>query len=223
MARNRAEALIEPWAGPVAEWLARAGVSPALLTILSLALTLPAAVLIAAGWPALGCGLAAFATSLDWLDGQVARRSGKTTAAGNFLDSTLDRWGDLLLFAATAILFRESLPFLVASLLAMLSAVLVSYARAKAESLGVALTVGRMQRTERLALFCGGGLAGPALDPTLAGWLAVLPCAVPSHPTFALAIALLAVATTATAIRRTAGGFRALHGTDEGKGEQVRP
>jgi phosphatidylglycerophosphate synthase len=225
MARNRAEELVEPLARPLVARLARAGVSPTSLTVLSLLLTLPAAALIAIGRPVAGCGLALFATGLDWLDGQVARCSGRTSAAGNFLDSTLDRWGDLLLFAAAAVLFRASFPFLVASLLSMISAVLVSYARAKAESLGATLTIGRMQRGERLALFCGGGLLGPLVDPFLEPWMAAWGTALhfptPAHPTLALASAALAVTTTATAIRRTVSGFRTLQGADRNGGTKA--
>jgi phosphatidylglycerophosphate synthase len=154
------------------------------------------------------------ATSLDWLDGQIARRAGKETLAGNFLDSTLDRWGDLALLGAAAVLFRESLLLLLASLVAMASAVLVSYARAKAESLGASLTVGAMQRTERIALYCGGGLAGPLLDGRIPGWLAAFPVRLPPHPTFGTAIVLLALTTTVTATRRTVEGFQRIRRKD---------
>lgn len=210
MARNRAEALIEPLAGPLLDRLARTGLSPDSLTVLSLAFTLPAAALIALGRPAAGCLAAVVATSLDWVDGQVARRSGRVSRAGNFLDSTLDRWGDFALYGGAAVLFRDSLPLLVASLLLMGSAFLVSYARAKAESLGVGLTVGAMQRAERLAVFFGGALVGPVTDPWVASWLAVGALDAPPHPTFAAATALLAITTTATAIRRTILGYRAV-------------
>lgn len=208
--RNRVEKLLEPLVGPLLDRLARAGLSPDFVTLLSLALTLPAAGLIAWGRPAAGCLLAAFATSLDWVDGQVARRSGRVSQAGNFLDSTLDRWGDLALYGGAAVLFRGSLPLLVASLLLLGSAFLVSYARAKAESLGVELTVGAMQRAERLAVFCAAGFAGPVADPWVAPWLSTLAFEAPEHATLAAAVVLLAVATTATAVRRTVMGFRAV-------------
>jgi len=214
VARNRAEALIEPVAGPLLDRLAAAGISPDLLTVLSLLLTLPAAALIAAGRPAAGCLLAAFATSLDWVDGQVARRSGRASRAGNFLDSTLDRWGDLALYGGAAVLFRGSLPLLLASLLLLGSAFLVSYTRAKAESLGVGLTVGAMQRAERLAVFCAAGFAGPWADPWVSGRLGKVALEAPPHPTLAAAVVLLAVTTAATAVRRTVEGFRVVGDSD---------
>ncbi|MEO5589999.1 MAG: CDP-alcohol phosphatidyltransferase family protein, partial [Gemmatimonadaceae bacterium] len=93
----------------------------------------------------------------DVLDGTVARRTGQASVFGAFYDSTLDRVADgallggLAWFFATSPLHR-SLPMLAVAILAIVGTFLVSYTRARAESLGIDAKVGVMQRPERVVL-----------------------------------------------------------------------
>ena len=101
--------------------------------------------------------LYAFAGILDVLDGRLARLAGKQTAAGALFDSVSDRWGELFVFAGYAWYLHDS-PWLLAVMGAIGGSMMVSYTRARAEGLGVALSGGMMQRAERIVLVAGGTL-----------------------------------------------------------------
>jgi len=103
---------------------------------------------------------------LDVLDGIVARVNGWTTSFGAYLDSFLDRYSDGFLFLALAYNLRENHTALLLSLGTLLGAFLVSYARARAEGLGVECKIGIMERPERIILLSIGAVTGliiPAL------------------------------------------------------------
>jgi CDP-diacylglycerol--glycerol-3-phosphate 3-phosphatidyltransferase len=145
-------------------------ISPNLITVVSLLMC--AATGAAAGVGALGAAawLYALAGILDVLDGRVARLANKQTPAGALLDSVADRWGELLVFAGYTWFLRES-PWLLAVLGAFGGSVMVSYTRARAEGLGVALSTGIMQRAERIVLVAVGTLAAAAVEPATAQWI----------------------------------------------------
>jgi len=94
----------------------------------------------------------------DLLDGALARRTGKVTPFGAFLDSTLDRVSEGFILAAIAYRLAEQGRNIDVALvvLALLGSVLVSYTRARAESLGVECKVGLMSRPERVVLIAIG-------------------------------------------------------------------
>jgi phosphatidylglycerophosphate synthase len=103
----------------------------------------------------------------DILDGRIARATGVTSRYGAFIDAVLDRFIELFFFVGFAFLTRHSGHGAVAATLALGSSVLVSYARAVGESLGVECTGGLMQRGERLALLCFGCLADRSASAAL--------------------------------------------------------
>src|SRR5258708_2453979 len=74
---------------------------------------------------------------LDMLDGQVARRQNRVTAFGAFYDSTLDRYADMALYMGLLVYYSVSgrTPYVVLAAVATAGSVMVSYARARAESL----------------------------------------------------------------------------------------
>ncbi len=193
---------------PVLHLLERAKVRPNTLSLLAFAISLATGALIAAGATALGGVAGTIGSAFDYFDGRVARRSGRVSKAGAFLDSTLDRYSDIAFFGGAAVLFRHSAAMLAICLLALGSAVLVSYTRAKAESLGAPLTVGLMQRAERIVLFCAGAFFGPYLDPLLPADLQG------KHLVFGACICVLAVLTGLTTAHRTVAGFAALSQQD---------
>ena len=139
--------------------LARRGFTADMMTIIGLLLQAAGLPLIITGhfiW-ALVVGL--IASLCDALDGAVARAGAGPTTAGAFLDSTLDRVSELMVAAALVVYFVREGPDwgpIVAALVFMGSAQMVSYVRARAEALGVDCKVGFMSRPERLV---GLGLA----------------------------------------------------------------
>ena len=91
---------------------------------------------------------------LDMADGQVARRVGRVTAFGAFLDSTLDRYSDLALYMGLVVYYTliGRTFYMALAAVAMASSFMVSYSRARAESLIPSCKVGFMERPERLVL-----------------------------------------------------------------------
>ncbi len=96
----------------------------------------------------------------DLVDGRVARASNKVTRFGGFFDSIVDRYSDASLFFGLLVYYARGTRFfyVVLAALAMISAIMVSYARARAESLIGACRVGFMERPERLVLLIIGAL-----------------------------------------------------------------
>jgi len=139
-------------------------VQPNTITVTSVVVLVGSGVAFGAGLPRLGAFWLLVSGFLDILDGKVARRGGMTTAFGAFFDSTLDRLGEAALFSGIAVYFvttagqRWPILGLGVSLLTLTGAFLVSYARARAEGLGLECKVGIAQRPERII-----GLGVPTL------------------------------------------------------------
>src|SRR5688572_14931006 len=197
--------------------LARVGFPPNAITSLSFALALAAAVSVAAGRFALGGWLFVMAGVLDFIDGRVARSTGRSSPSGAALDSVLDRYVECALIAGLCWYYRQGW-VLVPCLLALTGSMLVPYVRARGESLGVSLKeVGFMQRPERVLLLG----AGTALSPILE----VIVAPNDPHPPHRLAIAtlvVLAVTSHATALQRLSQLLRALGGGGPGIAQPLR-
>jgi len=146
-----------------------AHVSPDVLTITGLALNGVACALFALaggrdytnpGLLRLG-GLVALAASIfDMMDGRVARSRSRETKFGAYLDSTMDRYSDMVLYMGLMILYarmERTLP-MVLVWVAAFGGFMTSYARARAESLIPRCTVGFMERPERIVLVILGAL-----------------------------------------------------------------
>jgi CDP-diacylglycerol--glycerol-3-phosphate 3-phosphatidyltransferase len=142
---------------PAISLLAHYNVSPNAITTVGTLLTVAAGVVYAtghimtAGWI---MGVTAF---FDVLDGQVARRTGRSTVFGAFYDSTLDRVADGALMAGLTVFYatnaiHHNIYMMVVCLIGIVGTFLVSYTRARAESLGIDAKVGVMQRPERIVL-----------------------------------------------------------------------
>ena len=96
----------------------------------------------------------------DLVDGRVARASNQVTRFGGFFDSVVDRYSDASLFFGLLVFYARGNRFfyVVLTALVMISAIMVSYARARAESLIGTCRVGFMERPERLVLLIIGAL-----------------------------------------------------------------
>ncbi len=163
----RLGALLSPMLDSLVRALAH--VSPDVLTITGLLLTVVASGLFAfAGGQGfvspsmlrLG-GLVAFVAAIfDMLDGRVARLRGRETKFGAYLDSTMDRYSDMLLYMGLLILYArlERNGLMVLVWFAAFGGFMTSYARARAESLIPRCPVGLMERPERVVLVIAGAL-----------------------------------------------------------------
>jgi len=140
--------------------VALTGIPPNVITWSALILNLWAGVLFAEGRFAAGGGLMILAGLCDLLDGPVARRQGRVSLFGGFLDSIFDRYADLILFLGLLVYYSSVNRFLYAVLAgaAMAGSVMVSYAKARAESLVPTSEVGFWERPERLVLMILGAL-----------------------------------------------------------------
>ena len=190
--------------------LVRFGVTANMVTAASVLFTLLAAVAYGAGHFALGGWTLLLAFSCDAWDGIIARKTGTTSPAGEFLDSTVDRYNDLIGFFGFMYYYREDpLPLSLAAL-AAIGSVVTSYARAKGESVGIDPNVGYMQRHER-AVYLG---APSVLSPIAVLWLEP-GAAHPRHHLVIAALGLLALLTNLTAYMRTRYVFVRLRGHKE--------
>jgi len=188
---------------PVARRLHALGVSANLITLIGFLITVAGAVLLAAGQPGAALLVLLVGTLSDTLDGQIARAAGGGTRFGAFLDSTLDRLSDAALAIAAvqlgASMFDRFDPFFATigtadvlfwgGLLLLVGSFLVSYIRAKAESLGAGASVGLAPREARIAIYLVG----------VAAWAAT------GNPQlFAAAVTVAALLATITVIQRIA-------------------
>src|SRR5690348_638799 len=140
--------------------IAATGVNPNFLTFLGLVVNFIAAANFAVGNFRSAAMIIFVAGFLDMLDGQVARREKRVTAFGAFFDSTLDRYSDMALYMGLLVYYAvtERTSYVVLSAVATAGSVMVSYSRARAESLIPLCKVGFMERPERMVLLILGGL-----------------------------------------------------------------
>jgi CDP-diacylglycerol---glycerol-3-phosphate 3-phosphatidyltransferase len=153
--------------------------TPNAITVIGLGITLVAAVLVASNLLLIGAALLTVGSMLDAVDGALARATGGETKFGGFLDSTLDRSGEAILYIGigTWIVLNVSEPVLplIALMAAMAGSFLVSYAHARAQGIGLSADVGLAPRTERLILvIVGVALAGFGATVGLIGILVIL-------------------------------------------------
>ncbi|NPB06005.1 MAG: CDP-alcohol phosphatidyltransferase family protein [Aquificae bacterium] len=171
---RRVKPYYESFTSPLLELLRKKGVSPHAVTVTGFILTAAGSAFLYLEKDLLAFFLLLAGALADGIDGALARRTGRSSRFGAFLDSTLDRLSDALPFVALtgrfAALADETGALL--SSLALTFSLAVSYARARAESLGVKGVRGFMERTERWAVLLTGlllGLLKPALVLILLG------------------------------------------------------
>jgi CDP-diacylglycerol--glycerol-3-phosphate 3-phosphatidyltransferase len=153
---------------PVARTLVAARVSANAITMLGLAGTLTAAVLVAQG--KFGVAAAFFVPSafLDLFDGMIARKMGTASTWGALIDSLSDRAGEGALLVAFAYRFRDQNPRVaIVALAALVCSYMVSYVKARAESLGFRCEGGLAERPERAILFGAALLIVGAAEPMM--------------------------------------------------------
>lgn len=154
LARTRTRALLER----AAALFAALGVTPNALTIAGFFGIFLIGLLIVSGYEAVGGILIIFAGAFDAIDGTLARMTGRVTKFGSFLDSTLDRWADAWLYMAIvlrSVLIHDDLTICLA-VLALIGSMMVSYARARGEGLGVSIKGGWFTRLERVVVLVAG-------------------------------------------------------------------
>lgn len=143
---------------PIARFLGAVGLTPNALTWLGFFATAAVSIVLATGPLPLAGILLIVTLGFDALDGTLARLTGTTSRFGAFLDSTLDRWTEVILYCALIWRFLQAGDdrgvMLAAAVMA--SSLLVSYTRARAEGVGIQCKGGLLTRFERLTIFIAG-------------------------------------------------------------------
>lgn len=188
-ARKTFKSLLET----VARFFQRLGITPNQLTFTGLVLQAGVAVVIALGYLPLAGVLLIFTAIFDAFDGTLARMTGKSSKFGAFFDATIDRIAEALVLFGLLIYFSGQPDARTEVLLiyaAVVGSLLVSYTRAKAESLDIPCTEGILTRAERVALL--------VIGLVLANWqpIAALP------PAITIVLWLLAILSNFTAVQR---------------------
>src|SRR6266699_5561632 len=196
--------------------LARTGVTPNTLTLLGLLLSILTAAMILQGWLLAGGLLMLFAGIFDMFDGAIARVRNAATTFGAFLDSMLDRYSEsiILLGLLCYVLQRPDLHdafwpaqheqtwMIVFIFVAVVGSLMVSYAKARAEGLGLECKTGLLARPERVVILAIGLLTGTVI------WALAL-LAVLSHVTAIERLVYVWHVTSQAAEVREAKGFSA--------------
>src|SRR2546430_5204067 len=156
------------WTDPVGRLLFRLKLRPNHLTLCGLVVSLLTAAAFVDGRTRLAGVLLILAGLFDFFDGSLARASGQVTPFGAFLDSVIDRYSDLVVLLGIVVLFART-PNARGAVIAMgglVGSVMVSYTKARAESIGIECNVGMMERPERLICLIAGALLD-LLEPAL--------------------------------------------------------
>lgn len=180
--------------------LIRFGISATHLTMTQLAVSLLAGVAYAqgcvflGGWLMLACGV------LDIMDGGLARRTAQASRRGAFLDSIIDRYAEFFTFLGLAAFFVQTRVVWIVAF-GFLGSVMVSYARARAEGLGIECRGGLMQRAERYIVLGVASFLSTAWNHVICQ---------PSHAILIFGLLFLAVLTNLTALSRVRVAMRDL-------------
>jgi CDP-diacylglycerol--glycerol-3-phosphate 3-phosphatidyltransferase len=143
---------------PVARVLLRARLRPNHLTVVGLGVSIGAACAMAQGQLRLAALLLVVAGLCDFFDGALARLANSVSAFGAFLDSVVDRYSDQVILLGAVLYYGrlDDTPGVGLTLATLVGTVMVSYTKARAQSIGVSCEIGLMERPERLILLIAG-------------------------------------------------------------------
>lgn len=191
MFTQKFQAWVRRWAERAVGVFRDSPITPNMLTLFGLVITAVGALLVAVGQLLVGGIILAFAGFFDIFDGALARAAGKVYRYGAFLDSTVDRYSEGVVYLGILIYFlnhHDGLrPIIV--LIALAGSFLVSYVRARAQSLGFTCDVGILARPERVVIIVAGLI------------LQSLPITARFEP-LTVALVILAIGTNFTAVQR---------------------
>jgi CDP-diacylglycerol--glycerol-3-phosphate 3-phosphatidyltransferase len=131
------------------------GITPNMATIIGLLLNVIVAVILGFGHPIIAGVLLLLASAFDMVDGSIARATNTISKFGGFFDSTIDRYSEIVVYVGLLVWLNsegENNLGSVLILVACTGALMVSYARARAEALGYKASVGFLARPERVIL-----------------------------------------------------------------------
>jgi CDP-diacylglycerol---glycerol-3-phosphate 3-phosphatidyltransferase len=160
---------------PLVNLLTKWGVNPNALTLAGVVITFFGTIAFFMQSPRLGGFLVLLGGLCDAIDGSLARNAGKATRFGALLDSSVDRYAEFVMLFGIGGYFLMSRDYVssAATFLALCGSFMVSYTRARAESLGLTAKVGVMQRPERIVFLGAGALIHPiALE--IAIWMVAI-------------------------------------------------
>ncbi len=157
---------------PSTQYLVKKRFKPDVLTMVGFALNLVAALLFGLDMLRWAGVMVLLAGIFDLLDGQVARAGRTATTFGALLDSTVDRYSEIVVWFGMVVSFIRAGSLWTSSALffALAGSLMVSYVRARAEGLGEECKVGFMQRPERVVAIGVGALVGQ-IGLTVAVWV----------------------------------------------------
>ena len=148
---------------PVGDFLESANIHPHVVTASGFVLTVIAAGLFWKGHMFWGGITLILAGACDALDGRLARNTNRTSRFGAILDSTVDRYSEIMVFMGLAAFFHSA-GMSAIIILAMAGSLLTAYIRARAESLGLECKIGLMQRPERVTFISASAVIGALID-----------------------------------------------------------
>jgi CDP-diacylglycerol---glycerol-3-phosphate 3-phosphatidyltransferase len=155
----------------VGQWFAGIGMTANMATVVGLILNGIVAVIIGFGFPVLGGVLLLLASAFDMVDGAIARATNSVSTFGGFFDSTLDRYSEIVVYVGLLIWLNQTGDDHLGAVLVLVAAtgaLMISYARARAEAIGYGASVGLVARPERVVLLA---LCLIIDQPMLALWI----------------------------------------------------
>jgi phosphatidylglycerophosphate synthase len=208
-ARSRVKKAFEP----IALGMGRLGLTPDALTLIGLAITIVGAVLVAQQLWVVGGLVILFGGVFDMFDGTLARATGRASTLGAFMDSVFDRLGEAIVYVGLVLgcLAAEFDYGMVVAVTAMAASFMVSYTRAKSESLGLTAgtgmaAVGLAPREVRIVILTVGlllaGLMGGILPEDLGALLSIPNYWTHGRPALFVALALITVLGIITVVQR---------------------
>jgi len=161
---------LDPLLSSVVKLLPDHRLIPNILTLIGLLFSLLTGIFFALNLIRIGGVFIIIAGLFDILDGAYARLLGRTSSFGAFIDSTSDRYADMLILSGLGVMFarKSAVGYLILTLVTMIGFVMVSYTKARAESIISRCDVGIMERPERVILLALGALT---LRVTIALWI----------------------------------------------------
>ncbi len=149
---------------PLVKLLIKLNITPNLITILSFIIAVFAFIAYKNGVFWVGGIILFFSSILDTFDGEIARQTNRVTKFGGFLDSTIDRVNEFLVYLGLFVYYFHRMDYVLYWILfALFGSLMVSYTRARGEGVGISPQVGLFERFVRLLFLIIGSFLGPKI------------------------------------------------------------